>query len=61
LSIKGTSIEVRVPVTVRREAAATVFEGTLPVSRKTFGIGDAGWNEVVDDSVSVRFHIVQPR
>jgi len=61
LSIKGTSIEVRVPVTVRREAAATVFEGTLPVSRKTFGIGDAGWNEVVDDSVSVKFHIVQAR
>ncbi len=60
LSIKGKSQEVSVPVTVRRAAAATVFSGSLPMSRKTFDIGDAGWNEVVDDSVTVNFRIVQP-
>ncbi len=60
LSIKGRSVEVSVPVTVRREAAATLFTGSLPVSRKRFDIGDAGWNEVVDDIVTVSFRIVQP-
>lgn len=61
LSIKGKSIDISVPVTVKREAAATVFTGALPVSRKIFGIGDAGWNEVVDDTVTVNFRIVQPQ
>lgn len=61
LSLKGKTIDVSVPVKVRSEATATVFEGSLPISRKTFGIGDPGWNEVVEDLVSVKFHIVQPR
>lgn len=61
LSIKGRSVDISVPVTVRREAAATVFEGSLPVSRQQFGIGDPGWNEVVEDLVTVKFRIVQPR
>ncbi|MDP3856552.1 MAG: YceI family protein [Stagnimonas sp.] len=61
LSIKGKTIAISLPVTVRREAAVTVFEGSLPVSREAFGIGDPGWNEVLDDSVSLRFHLVQPR
>jgi len=61
LTIKGKSIDISVPVTVKREATATVFAGALPVSRKIFGIGDAGWNEVVDDTVTVNFRIVQPQ
>jgi len=60
LLIKGKSIDVSLPVSVKREAAATVFSGSLPVSRKAFGIGDADWNEVVDDAVTVNFRIVQP-
>ena len=61
LTIMGKSIDISVPVTVKREATATVFAGALPVSRKIFGIGDAGWNEVVDDTVTVNFRIVQPQ
>jgi len=61
LSIKGKTTDISLPVTVKREAAATVFEGSLPVSRKTFSIGDPSWNEVVDDLVTVKFRIVQPR
>lgn len=60
LTLKGKSIDVSLPVTVKREAAATLFSGSLPISRKAFAIGDAGWNEVVDDLVTVSFHIVQP-
>ncbi len=59
LTLKGKSIEVTLPVTVKRGAVATVFSGTLPLSRKAFNIGDAEWNAVVDDSVNVIFSIVQ--
>jgi len=60
LTIKGKVQNITVPVAVKREAAATLFSGVLPVSRKAFGIGDAGWNEVVDDTVQVNFRLVQP-
>ncbi|MES2886147.1 MAG: YceI family protein [Pseudomonadota bacterium] len=60
LSLKGRSIEVTLPVSVKCGAAATVFSGTLPLSRKAFNIGDAEWNAVVDDNVKVTFSIVQP-
>lgn len=59
LSIKGKTVETSFPVTVKRQPAATVFTGSIPVSRKVFAIGDAGWNEVVDDAVTVNFSIVQ--
>ena len=60
LTLKGKSIEVTLPVTVKRGATATVFSGVLPLSRKAFNIGDAEWNAVVDDNVNVTFSIVQP-
>lgn len=60
LVLKGKSVDVSLPVTVKREAATTIFTGSLPVSRKAFEIGDADWNEVVDDTVTVTFRIVQP-
>ncbi len=60
LEIKGRSQNISVPVTVTREAAAQVFSGKLPVSRKAFDIGDASWAEVVEDIVVVSFRITQP-
>jgi hypothetical protein len=36
-----------------------VFEGTLEISRAYFGIGDAEWNDVVDDKVRIKFHLVE--
>jgi len=59
LTIKGKSVDISFPVTIKPQAAATVFTGSIPVSRKVFAIGDAGWNEVVDDAVTVNFSIVQ--
>lgn len=61
LSLKGKVVDVSVPVTVKRQASATVFDGSLPLSRKAFGIGDPEWGDVVDDAVIVTFHIVQPQ
>lgn len=61
LTIKGRSQAVTVPVTVRADGQSLAFDGTLPVSRKAFGIGDPSWDEMVEDAVRVQFHIVQPR
>ena len=58
LSIKGKSITLTVPVTVTKAANVATFDGSLVISRATFGIGDPAWNDVLDDKVSVRFHLV---
>jgi polyisoprenoid-binding protein YceI len=58
-SLKGHSQTLLVPVTVSRSGSALVFDGTLQISRKYFSIGSAAWNDVVDDAVRVRFHLVQ--
>lgn len=58
LSIKGKAVTITVPVSV--PASANAFDGTLVISRKAFGIGSADWDDVLDDKVSVRFHLVSP-
>lgn len=60
LTLKGKALAMTVPVTVKRAPLSTSFDGSLPISRKAFGFGDPAWNEVVDDTVMVKFHIVQP-
>jgi hypothetical protein len=46
-------------VTVGKAGSAMVFDGAFEISRAYFGIGDKEWNEVVDDKVKVRFHLVE--
>ncbi len=58
-TLKGRAETLAVPVTVTHNGAATVFDGTLQISRKYFSIGSPEWNDVVDDTVNVRFHLVQ--
>ena len=58
LSIKGKVLTITVPVAVSAGATGTAFDGTLPVSRQAFGIGDPSWNDVIEDKVNVRFHLV---
>ncbi len=58
LSVKGKAITVTVPVAVQDTAGVNAFDGTLVISRAAFGIGDPVWNDVLDDKVSVRFHLV---
>lgn len=59
LTLKGKTQTVIVPVTVSKSGARTVFDGTLEISRKYFGIGDPEWDDVLDDKVRVRFHLVE--
>ncbi len=61
LLLKGRSIAVQVPVRIGHPAAAISFDGSLQISRKAFAIGDASWNEVLADPVTIKFHIVQAR
>jgi len=59
LTLKGKTLALTVPVAVARVGTTQTFDGTLTLSRKYFGIGDPEWNDVVDDKVSIKFHLVQ--
>jgi polyisoprenoid-binding protein YceI len=59
LTLKGKSLAMTVPVTVARAGAAQSFDGSFVISRKAYGIGSPDWNDVVDDKVNVKFHLVE--
>ncbi|WP_428852348.1 YceI family protein [Imbroritus primus] len=60
LTIKGKTVDMVVPATYRAEGASQVFEGTLPIKRNAFNIGDGEWKDtsVVADEVQIKFRIV---
>ncbi|WP_420467542.1 YceI family protein [Panacagrimonas sp.] len=60
LSLKGKTQTVTSEIAVKTQGALRHFSGSLPISRKTFAIGDAEWDEVLDDQVTVKFDIVAP-
>lgn len=60
LTLKGRSTTVKAPVSVKTAAGLRTFSGELPISRKAFALGDAGWDEVLEDTVVVKFTIVAP-
>lgn len=61
LSIKGKSITLSVPVSVKNAAGVNSFDGSITISRAAFGIGGPEWSDVLDDKVSVRFHLVNAK
>jgi polyisoprenoid-binding protein YceI len=61
LTIKGKSLTVKFPVGVKKVPAGTAFAGTLDVSRKAFGIGSADWDDVLQDTVTIKFYILNDR
>jgi polyisoprenoid-binding protein YceI len=60
LSIKGTTSDVHFPLTVKKEGAAQIFDGALPIKRLTYNIGEGDWKDtdMVADEVVIRFHVV---
>lgn len=60
LAIKGRSLPLTVPATVRRGNGATTFDGRFTLQRLAFGIGEGVWadTDTVADDVTVRFHFV---
>jgi polyisoprenoid-binding protein YceI len=61
LTVKGKVQTITVPVTVSATPAGNAFDGSFAISRKAFGIGDPVWDDVLEDKVNVKFHLVGGR
>ncbi|SNT14449.1 Polyisoprenoid-binding protein YceI [Noviherbaspirillum humi] len=59
LTLKGRTADVRFPLAAKAEGGGQVFEGTLPISRLAFNIGEGEWKDtgVVADEVLVKFRV----
>jgi polyisoprenoid-binding protein YceI len=59
LSIKGRATDVSFPLTVKTDAGKQVFEGTLPIKRLTYNIGEGEWKDtsMVADEVVIKFRV----
>ncbi len=59
LTIKGKTADVSFPLTVKKEGALQVFEGSLPIKRLAFGIGEGEWKDtsIVADEVVIKFRV----
>jgi polyisoprenoid-binding protein YceI len=59
LTIKGKTSDVSFPLTVKTDAGKQVFEGTLPIKRLAFNIGDGEWKDtsMVADEVTIKFRV----
>ncbi len=60
LSIKGKTLEVRAPFTLRQEKDRLFLDGSFPLKRLDYGIGSGIWSDtsVVADEVQIKFHFV---
>jgi polyisoprenoid-binding protein YceI len=60
LTIKGKTADVSFPLSVKKEGTNQVFDGTLPIKRLAFNIGEGEWKDtsMVADDVLIKFHIV---
>ena len=58
LSIKGKSLDVNAPFTLKQNADTLVIDGVFPLKRLDYGIGTGIWSdtEVVADEVRIHFH-----
>lgn len=63
LTIKGHGVDVTVPLAVRQEGGGSVFEGSVPIRRLAFAIGEGEWKDtsLLADEVVVKFKLVVPR
>ena len=59
LTIKGTSVDVTVPVVLTQSGSTTTATGSLPLKRLAFKIGDGEWADtsMVADEVQVKFKL----
>lgn len=60
LTVKGKTADVSFPMTVKQEGTSQVFEGTLPIKRLVFNIGEGEWKDtsMVADEVLIKFRVV---
>jgi polyisoprenoid-binding protein YceI len=64
MTIKGKTLDMTVPFSYKTDGAGNatmgVFEGTLPLQRTKFGIGEGAWADtsVVADEIPIKFRLV---
>jgi polyisoprenoid-binding protein YceI len=60
LSIKGKTVPTSFSLTVKNVGTTQVFEGSLPIKRLAFNIGEGEWKDtsMVADEVLIKFHVV---
>lgn len=60
LTIKGKSMDASFPLTIKKDGNGQVFEGSLPIKRLAFNIGEGEWKDTgtVADEVVIKFHVV---
>lgn len=59
LTLKGKTSEVSFPLTVKADGGKHVFEGTLPIKRLAYNIGEGDWKDtsMVADEVLIKFQV----
>lgn len=57
LTLKGKTLPLTAPFTVKSQGGMQIFEGALVLKRLDFGIGDGPWNDpdTVANEVQIRF------
>ena len=60
LSIKGKTSNVSFPLSVKQDGNKQIFDGSLPIKRLAFNIGEGEWKDtgMVADEVVIKFHVV---
>lgn len=60
MTIKGKSLEVRAPFTLKEDKGALNIDGAFILKRLDFGIGSGLWSDtsVVADEVQIKFHLI---
>lgn len=63
LSIKGKSLDIKAPFTLKQNADTLVIDGMFPIRRLDYGIGSGIWSDTdtVADEVQIRFHFTVAR
>ena len=59
LTIKGKATDVSFPMLVKQEAGKQVFEGSVPIKRLAYNIGEGEWKDtsMVADEVLIKFRV----
>lgn len=60
MTLKGRTLDIKAPFTLKQESGTLVFDGQFPLKRLDYGIGSGVWSDtsVVADEVQIRFRFV---
>lgn len=60
MTIKGKSLDIKAPFTLKQNTDTLVIDGVFPLKRLDYGIGTGIWSDTdtVADEVQIRFHFI---